>query len=203
MILTKAAKIIRRDIFHFHSFHFNGSFPPVCQQESVPANLKYLVSMLLNGPNIKDQDSQACLTLSQMTLFNCKKRSTIASESRHSLDLEPPLPLYIGINVHTQTRSKALVTQLFHLGLSVTYDRILQIENQLATAVCQFTEEIGLVCPSQMCPGVFTYCALDNLDHNPSSTTATDSFHGTGISLFQFPSSSSPGDQNQRPLTLP
>ena len=149
MILTKAAKIIRRDIFHFHSFHFNGSFPPGCQQESVPVNLKYLVSMLLNGPNTKDQDSadsQACLTLSQMILFNCKKRSTTASESRHSLDLEPPLPLYIGINVHTQTRSKALVTQLCQLGLSVSYDRILQIENQLATAVCRFTEEIGLVC---------------------------------------------------------
>ena len=85
----------------------------------------------------------------------------------------------------------------------MSYDRILQIENQLATAVHQFTEEIGFVCPSQMHPGFFTVSALDNLDHNPSSTTATDSLHGTGISLFQFPSSSSPGDQNQRPLTLP
>ena len=28
--------------------------------------------------------------------------------------------------------------------------------------------------------------ALDNFDHNPSSTTAKDSFRGTGISLFQF-----------------
>ena len=150
----------------------------------MPVNLKYLVSMLLNGPNTKDQDStdsQACLTLSQMIPFNCKKRSTTASESRHSLDLEPPLPLYIGINVHTQTRSRALVTQLCQLGLSVSYDRILQIENQLATAVCRFTEEIGLVC-RQMRPGIFTVGALDNLDHNPSSTTATDSFHGTGIS---------------------
>ena len=50
-------------------------------------------------------------------------------------------------------------------------------------------------------PGIFTVGALDNLDHNPSSATARDSFHGTGISLVQFPSSSSTGDQNQ--LTLP
>ena len=50
-------------------------------------------------------------------------------------------------------------------GLSVSYDMILQTENQLAT-VCQFTEEIGLVCPSQMRPGDFTVGALDNLDHN-------------------------------------
>ncbi len=46
--------------------------------------------------------------------------------------------------------------------------------------------EIGLV-PSQLRHGLFTVGALDNLDHNPSSTTAKDSFHGTGINLFQFP----------------
>ena len=32
---------------------------------------------------------------------------------------------------------------------------------------------------------VFTTATLDNIDHNPSSTTTEDSFHGTGISLFQ------------------
>ena len=31
---------------------------------------------------------------------------------------------------------------------------------------------------------VYAIICLDNLDHNPSSTTASDSFHGTGISLF-------------------
>ena len=96
------------------------------------------------------------------------------------------MPLYIGINVHTQIRSKKLVTQLCQFGLGVSYDRVLQVENWLATGVCQHIAEIGLVCPSQLHHGLFTICALDNLDHNPSSTTATDSFHGTGIRLFQF-----------------
>ena len=35
---------------------------------------------------------------------------------------------------------------------------------------------------------VFTTAAVDNIDHNPSSTTAKESFHGTAISLFQHPS---------------
>ncbi len=35
--------------------------------------------------------------------------------------------------------------------------------------------------------GLFTTSAIDNLDHNSSSTTAKDSFHGTGISLMQHP----------------
>ena len=35
---------------------------------------------------------------------------------------------------------------------------------------------------------VFTTAAVDNIDHNFSSTTARDSFHGTAISLIQHPS---------------
>ena len=45
----------------------------------------------------------------------------------------------------------------------------------------------GVIAPSCLCRGLFAVGAIDNLDHNPSSTTSTDSFRGTGISLFQFP----------------
>ena len=50
-----------------------------------------------------------------------------------------------------------------------------------------------------MSHGLFTVGALDNLDHNPSSTTAKDSFHGTGISLFQFPTKLSTGYPRAQP----
>ncbi len=92
------------------------------------------------------------------------------------MEYVPHLPLYIGLNVHTQTRSRKLIMELHAMGLSVSYDWILQLENQLATAVC---EDIGVVCPAQLRK---LLGALDNLDHNPSSTTAQGSFHGTGIS---------------------
>lgn len=39
---------------------------------------------------------------------------------------------------------------------------------------------------------------MDNIDHNPSSTTAKDSFHGTGISLFQHSSADNPGTARER-----
>ena len=38
--------------------------------------------------------------------------------------------------------------------------------------------------------GHFTTAAGDNIDHNPSSSSAHDCFHGTAISLFQHPDSS-------------
>ena len=36
-----------------------------------------------------------------------------------------------------------------------------------------------------MCDNLFTTAAVDNIDHNPSSTTAKHSFYGTSISLSQ------------------
>ena len=44
--------------------------------------------------------------------------------------------------------------------------------------------------------------ALDNLDHNPTSTTSVNSFHGIGISLFQFPTKDNPGE-SRPPVTIP
>lgn len=196
LILSKAAKIVRRDILDHEGFTFSGIFPAICQQGSVPAALKTLVSMLLNGSDLTDQelgDSQPILTISQTILFNLKKHTSSATKARHSLDREPPLPLYIGLKVHTETRSKNLLSQLFNMGLSVSYERVLQLEGQLATAVCNNFQSKGVVVPAELRHGLFTAGALDNLDHNPSSTSAKGSFHGTGISLFQFPTDSNFG----------
>ena len=43
-------------------------------------------------------------------------------------------------------------------------------------------------CPPKLRRGLLTTGAVDNIDHNPSSTTAKDSFHCTGISLMQHQS---------------
>ena len=36
---------------------------------------------------------------------------------------------------------------------------------------------------------------MHNIDHNPTVTTATTSFHGTSISLFQYPTSDNKGEK--------
>jgi hypothetical protein len=45
-VLAKAAKIIREDIFTSAGFHFDATFPPNCQETSVPTTLKMLVDAL-------------------------------------------------------------------------------------------------------------------------------------------------------------
>lgn len=188
---AKVAKMIRNDIFDKEGFQFSGNFSPGCQYDCVPPSLMCLVSMLLNRPNIADQAtevSQSCLTIAQLIIFNAKKgKSAINKKTRHSRVREPPLPIYIALNVHTQTRSKKLVDNLYNLGLSVSYGRIDELSNGMATAVCEKFKSEGVVCPPNQRLGLFTVGALDNIDHNPSSTTSQGSFHGTDISVFQFP----------------
>ena len=58
----------------------------------------------------------------------------------------------------------------------------------------------GVVCSAQLRKELFTSGALVDLDHNLTSSTATDSFHGTGISIFQSPTKSNapPGRNKSR-----
>ena len=67
-------------------------------------------------------------------------------------------------------------------------------------AVCKQFQEDGVIAPACFRKGLFTVGAFDNLDHNPSSSTSTNSFHGTVISLFQFPTKDEPGES--RPTVI-
>ena len=78
----------------------------------------------------------------------------------------------------------------------------MEIQEWLATATSKRFESDGSVAPPYLKKGIFSVGALDNLDHNPSSTTATSSFHGTGISIFQFATETNPGE-SQPLITIP
>ena len=64
-------------------------------------------------------------------------------------------------------------------------DSVLHLSAEMGNSVCQLFQTEQVVCPPILKSNVFTTSAVDNIDHNPSSTTAKYSFHGTGISLIQ------------------
>ena len=70
---------------------------------------------------------------------------------------------------------------------------MIEIENSLAATLCKRFEQEGLACPANLRKGLFTVRALDNIDHNTTSTTAKGALHGTAMSVFQFPTLSNPG----------
>ncbi len=188
--LASVAKLVRSEISDINNFRFDGNFANDCQKDSVPYNLKLLISMILYGPCVDCVDTQTCLTISQLILFNYKKKQQMAesvtSTHRHTLDREPPLPIYIGLNIHSRLRSKKLIEQFSSLGISITYDRVLQLEENMALSMCRQYRLNDVVCPSHLQKGHFIAGAMDNIDHNPSSTTADSSFHGTGISIVEY-----------------
>ena len=179
---------------------FEGSFKENCQNDSVPKSLLSLIQMILYGPNIEDQTTnstrlQASLSISQLIKYNSyiRRRDGEVKKERRNKTRETPLPLYVALSIHAKTRSRELIETLHSLGLCVSYDRVLSVSTDLGNSVVRRYQQEGVVCPSNLRHNVFTTSAVDNIDHNPSSTTAHDSFHGTGISMFQHMTPESQG----------
>lgn len=193
MHLARAAQVVRREIFD-RKYSFDGSFKQTSEQDAVPQSLMALVNMILDGPSIKHQSqvvtasTRAALSISQLLIFNSVKYVRDADSSRHKRDRETPLPLYLALKIHAVTRKRTLIDAFFSLGMCVSYDRLLHLTSDIGNGVCERFTIDGVVCPPKMRSGLFTMAAVDNIDYNPSSATAKDSFHGTGISLMQHPS---------------
>jgi hypothetical protein len=97
-----------------------------------------------------------------------------------------------------QKLEKRLPVEMLHEhGVSIPYDRVLEVSAQLGDAAVSKYMEEGVVCPAVMRKGLFTTAAMDNIDHNPTATTATTSFHGTSISLFQHLSTDNEGEKHE------
>ena len=74
---------------------------------------------------------------------------------------------------------------------------MLEVSAQLADAAVAKYVEDGVVCPPDLRMGLCTTAAMDNIDHNLTATTATSSFHGTSISMFQHPTTDSEGEKRE------
>lgn len=74
------------------------------------------------------------------------------------------------------------------------------IQTDIANSVTTRFEQEGVVCPPKLCGKIFTTAGVDNIDHNPSSTTTHNSFHGTANSLVQHPTTSNKGNDHSIPV---
>jgi len=82
---------------------------------------------------------------------------------------------------------KKLLDKFHKLGICISYDRVMQIENKTANSVCEQYRLEDLVCPPVLKKGLFTVTAADNIDQNSSSLSARSSYHSTAVSVMQFP----------------
>ena len=197
VMLMRVAKLVRKEVLE-KKYHFNRS---LCdeQYDNLPTSLQALVGMILGGPDAKQridsyEISTAASSIAQLLVFNTVKRGRRDSIAvRHNSDRETALPLYLGVLIHNRTRKRDLIDILFEKGLSVSYDRVLQLSTEQANRAIDMYENEDSVCPSTVRAALFTTGNLDNIDHNPSSTSSRDSFHGTAISITQHTTNGNPG----------
>ena len=187
VMLKRVSTMIRKEIFE-RNYNFKGS---LCDEEykDLPPSLSTLFGMILGESSTSQHDgtlkSNAVFSITQLLVFNTVKQRTDSLFVRHNLNRETALPLYIGLLIHNKTRKRDLIDNFFEKGLSVSYDRVLQLSTNEANKVIDQYEHEGVVCPKGLRDNLFTTGNLDNIDHNPSSVSSIDSFHGTGISIIQ------------------
>ncbi|CAH0381202.1 unnamed protein product [Bemisia tabaci] len=190
--LINVGKLIRK--IRLQSFEAQSvkvcSLDDESQANCVPPLLLALVKMLLYGPNCQQQaenhSRQEALTLAQLISFNMKKTDPTKSNAlRHKSSAETPFPVYLSLMLHCKTRKRDLIDIVHRFGIGISYDRVLQISSALSHQAIEYFQEKGVVCSPYLQRGVFVTSAVDNIDINPSSTTAKSCFHGTAISLQQ------------------
>ena len=112
------------------------------------------MSMVLEGPSIKDQmadTTPASIANAQTLKFNCIKDNrahptTGLVTARHSAVQETPVPTYVGMMMHAHTRKRELVDRLSHLGMSISYTRVIELSAQMGNSACQQFHREQVVC---------------------------------------------------------
>ena len=115
----------------------------------------------------------AC-TISQ--LVTATKQSSNALTLYQKKERETPFPLYMELKLHAHDRQKGTISPLQALGISVLYDRIMDVRRGLAQAISRRFAEDGVVVPSNIKRGVFNNGGVDNIDES-----GRIELHGTAI----------------------
>ena len=86
------------------------------------------------------------LSLAQLIEFNSVKPKRRETTIRPRLSQETPLPVYLGLMIHSKTRMKGEIEKLATLGLSITYNCVSEIQQQaMIQEIKRFDEMFGLL----------------------------------------------------------
>ena len=133
---------------------FNGNFLSECQKNAVPVSLLTLAGIIIKGPTTKidPSDSQACLSIAQLIVFNgisrSRDRPENAGSTHHTRSREFPLPIYTALKIHGATRDRSLIDTFYNLGMCTLYDSLLSVSTEITNSVIERYELEGIVCPS-------------------------------------------------------
>ena len=174
----------------------------------MPIDFLTLVNSFLEGIDLSEKGfSKESLRLAQAMMFNFHfnrdGKIKLLNKKRHDQSKEIPFAIYVAIKIYHHSCSKTMINWLyFCAGISISYNRLLDITRDLANQILHQYERGGGFIPCNMKKNIFTIIAKDNIDQDARSTPATKHYHGTSFCIFQFPSVASPGDMISYPDEL-
>lgn len=99
--------------------------------------------------------------------------------------LKTPKHVGLGITIHHLTGSKQLITLLNKMGHCCSYNDVEIINTGLAREISARSEQLGVIVPSNLSPGVFLQFAADNNDLNEETLDGKRTTHATTIVGYQ------------------
>ena len=158
--------------------------------------------MLIDGPGVSNRHfSQPALTIGQLIQTNfCKNKSHDIQQSRKILKKkETPVALYSTLKIYGTFRSKTVTDHYFNVGLCLSNDRSLGFTKKLSDAQIENYELTGVFSSDPLRKSIFTVVVKDNIDFNATPSATVKNFHGTSMTVMQFPSAENLGNNNGLP----
>jgi len=207
--MYEATKMIRKEITLSaqEKWRYKGKFDDYNQ----PDQLTMFVRWILLGPDSKatlDKDSTLNKNVDlvvQMIMQNSvsdKQANHVPTDDQTSRGsystIETPLSVGLAIYIHKQTRSKKLINFLYDLNLSVSLNKLYDIQQDIATAIHEENKSNdGVFMPSSVNTDVLKHFAIDNVDFAIDTPDGKKQLHGTAMVVYQ-----EKAVQHTRPIKL-
>lgn len=108
------------------------------------------------------------------------------SSTRESYTVkETPVSVGLGLHLYHKTRSKTLLETFSKLHLSISYENILSIKNDLINNAKKKVAQDGIYLPPGLSENKPLYFAIDNIDLKIDTPDGKGQLHGTTQVVFQ------------------
>ena len=182
-----------------------GTFSSTCLSEPVSNSLLTLLQVLLEGAsgiqNTGDQkiiNARTCVasTTSHSLISNAVKCTTNVQMLYQLQERETAVPVYVGLKLHAHECLNSLIREFHQVGLTFSYDRIMDVRRRLAQTVSKRFKDESVVVPTKCKCDIFPTATIDNID-----VSGRNDMHGTSITLIGHLSKINTGT-NPLPLTM-
>ena len=194
-LIKRVVDPIRSEIIEIQKSH-KPSMSDMQPWEIKCPKLKFLVSFLcLGDPEITNLPL-SLETICQMIIYNSKQKyrpGMVKNEEdiekiRHPRESECPIIHYTTLKLYSTIRSRTIIQVLHQFGITLSYSRVKSFLDELSLVVnALYSKSENKVLPSTLKKDLFTIFIDDNLDKNSRSVDGKGHFHGTAVSVLQFP----------------